>query len=57
VEAILDFARSHSVGHIIVGRSHQSWWRQMLGRSVPIRLVRDGAGFDIHIVSLEEDEP
>jgi two-component system sensor histidine kinase KdpD len=56
VDAILDFARSHSVGHIIVGRSHLPWWRQMLGRSVPLRLVKEGAGFDIHIVSLTEDE-
>jgi two-component system sensor histidine kinase KdpD len=56
VEAILDFARSHSVGHIIVGRSHQPWWKQLLGRSVPIRLVKDAVGFDIHIVSLDEEE-
>ena len=56
VDAILDFARSHSVGHIIVGRSHVAWWKQMLGRSVPLRLVKEGAGFDIHIVSLAEDE-
>jgi two-component system sensor histidine kinase KdpD len=56
VDAILDFARSHSVGHIIVGRSHLSWWKQMLGRSIPLRLVKEGAGFDIHIVSLTEDE-
>ena len=41
VEAILDFARSHGVGHIVVGRSHQPWWRQLLGRSVPLRLVRE----------------
>jgi two-component system sensor histidine kinase KdpD len=55
VRAILEFARSHSVGHIIVGRSHQPWWRQLLGRSIPLRLVKDGAGLDIHITSLEED--
>jgi len=57
VEAILDFARSHNVGQIIVGRSHQPWWKQLLGRSVPIRLVKEGVGFDIHIVSLDEEEP
>ena len=57
VDTILDFARSHSVGHIIVGRSHLSWWKQMLGRSIPLRLVKEGAGFDVHIVSLTEDEP
>ena len=57
VEAILDFARSHNVGQIIVGRSHQPWWKQILGRSVPIRLVKEAVGFDIHIVSLDEEEP
>ena len=41
VHALLDFARSHGVGHIIIGRSHQPWWRQLLGRSVPLRLVRE----------------
>jgi two-component system sensor histidine kinase KdpD len=56
VEAILDFARSHNVGHIIVGRSQQPWWKQLLGRSIPLRLVREASQFDVHIVSLE-DEP
>ncbi len=55
VEAILEFARSHNVGHIIVGRSQQAWWKQLLGRSVPLRLVREAAQFDIHIVSLEDE--
>jgi two-component system sensor histidine kinase KdpD len=56
VRAILEFARSHSVGHIIVGRSHQPWWRQLLGRSIPLRLVKDGGGLDIHIASLEDED-
>jgi two-component system sensor histidine kinase KdpD len=56
VVAILDFARSHGVGHIVIGRSHQPWWKQVLGRSVPLRLVREAAGFDMHIVSLPEEE-
>jgi two-component system, OmpR family, sensor histidine kinase KdpD len=51
VVAMLDFARSHGVGHIILGRSHQPWWRQMLGRSVDIRLLREGTGFDLHVIS------
>ena len=55
VEGILDFARSHNVGHIIVGRSQQAWWKQLLGRSIPLRLVREAAQFDIHIVSLEDE--
>jgi two-component system sensor histidine kinase KdpD len=60
VAALLDFARSHGVGHIIIGRSHQPWWRQIFGRSIPLRLVREADGFDLHIVSfapVEEEKP
>jgi two-component system sensor histidine kinase KdpD len=56
VACLLDFARAHGVGHIIIGRSHQPWWRQLFGRSVPLRLVRDAAGFDVHIVSFGAEE-
>jgi two-component system sensor histidine kinase KdpD len=58
VEALLDFARSHGVGQILIGRSQQPWWRQVFGRSVPLRLVREAEGFDVHIVAFpEETEP
>jgi two-component system sensor histidine kinase KdpD len=57
VEAILDFARSHGVGHIIVGRTRVPWWRRPFGRSVMHRLVDEAAGFDLHIVSFEDEEP
>ncbi|KFE68395.1 sensor protein KdpD [Hyalangium minutum] len=53
VEALLDFARSHGVGHIIVGRSHQPWWRRLLGRAADVRLLREGTGFDIHVVAFD----
>ena len=56
VPALLDFARSHGVGHIIIGRSQQPWWRKVLGRSVAQRLMEEAAGFDVHIVSFEEEE-
>ena len=55
VETLLDFARSHGVGQILIGRSHQPWWRQVFGRSVPLRLVREADGFDLHIVSFRDD--
>jgi len=55
VASLLDFARSHGVGHIVIGRSHQPWWRQVFGRSVPLRLVREAEGFDLHIVSFGDD--
>jgi two-component system sensor histidine kinase KdpD len=56
VASLLDFARSHGVGHIIIGRSHQPWWKQLFGRTIPIRLVQEAAGFDVHIVSFVDEE-
>jgi two-component system sensor histidine kinase KdpD len=56
VPALVDFARAHGVGHIICGRSHAPWWRQVFGRAVPLRLVREAAGFDVHIVALTDVE-
>jgi two-component system sensor histidine kinase KdpD len=53
--AILEFARSHSVGHIVVGRSYQAAWKQVLGRTLPLRLVREASGLDVHVVSTEEE--
>jgi two-component system, OmpR family, sensor histidine kinase KdpD len=56
VACLLDFARSHGVGHIIIGRSHQPWWKQVFGRSVPLRLVREASVFDVHIVAFTDEE-
>jgi two-component system sensor histidine kinase KdpD len=56
VEALLEFGRDHGVRHIVVGRSHKPWWRRMLGQSPVFRLVTEAAGFDLHIVSLEDPE-
>ena len=55
VEALLEFARDHGVRHIVVGRSHKPWWRRMLGQSPVFKLVTEAAGFDLHIVSLDQE--
>ena len=55
VAAILEFARSHNIGHIVVGRSQRPWWKQIFGRSIPLRLVREAPQFDLHIISLEDE--
>lgn len=55
VAAILDFARSHGVGQIIVGRSHQSRWRRLFRPSVVQRLVDEAVGFDLQIVSFNDE--
>lgn len=56
VPALIDFAHAHGVAHLIVGRSQQPWWRQLLGQSVTLRLAREAEGLDLHIVSLESEE-
>jgi len=54
VVALLDFARSHGVGHIIVGRSTRSRWLRLFSRSLIERLIDDAAGLDVHVTALEE---
>jgi len=54
--AMLDFARTHRVSDIIVGRSVQPWWGRLWRRSVLRRLVDEGSGLDLHIVSFEGRE-
>lgn len=54
VAAIVDFANSHSVKHIVMGYSHQPWWKRMLGGSVLFRMLRYSAFFDLYIISTPE---
>jgi len=52
VLALIDFARSHSVGLMLIGRSHQGGWRRLLGRTLDIRLVREAPDLDVQVVAL-----
>jgi two-component system, OmpR family, sensor histidine kinase KdpD len=56
VPALLEFARTHGVRHIVVGHSERPWWRRVFSSSPVLQLVQDAAGFDLHIVSLERRE-
>ncbi len=56
VSALIDFARSHGVGHLVIGRTHQPRWRQLLGLSVPLRLLHEAEDLDVHIVSVGASE-
>jgi two-component system sensor histidine kinase KdpD len=57
VAALLDFARSHGVGQIVVGRSQggHRWWQRLTGRSVVARILREGAEFDVYLTAQEDD--
>jgi two-component system sensor histidine kinase KdpD len=51
VEGILGFARAHRVTDIVIGVSDQPWYKQMIGATVPQRLVRRARDFDLHLLS------
>ena len=55
VAALLDFARSHNVAYIMIGRSHRPRWRRVVGDFVN-RMVDEVDGFDLYIVSTEEED-
>ncbi|MBI3890023.1 MAG: universal stress protein [Candidatus Wallbacteria bacterium] len=51
VDAILDFARSHRVGVILVGRSNRSRWMRLLHGDVVQRLIDEGPEFDVLVAA------
>jgi two-component system sensor histidine kinase KdpD len=55
--ALIDFARAHRVSDVIVGRTDLPWWRRLGRGTVLERLVREGEGLDLHVVSFFEEEP
>jgi two-component system sensor histidine kinase KdpD len=55
VAALLDFARSHNVAFIMIGRSRRPRWKRMVGDFVN-RMVEEAEGFDLYIISTEEEE-
>jgi two-component system sensor histidine kinase KdpD len=55
-QALLEFARSHGVAHIVLGRSLAPWWKQVLHGSVVVRLLREAEEFDLHVVPVVGEE-
>ncbi len=56
VRAMVEFAREHGVTKIIVGRTSQPFWRRMLGRTVPLRLVAAAPDLDVEIAAAAAPE-
>jgi two-component system, OmpR family, sensor histidine kinase KdpD len=55
--ALINFAKSHGVGYIVIGRSHAPWWKRLLRRAAMDQMVDAAEGFDLHIVSYNDPEP
>ncbi|HVM96668.1 MAG TPA: universal stress protein, partial [Candidatus Acidoferrales bacterium] len=56
VAALLQFARLHHVGHIMIGRSHRPWWKQVLRGSFVTRMVQAAEEFDLHVIATEDED-
>jgi two-component system sensor histidine kinase KdpD len=56
ISVLLDFARSHRVKHVILGRSRDPWWKRVLGRSFLLKLLHEAGEFDVTVASLDEEE-
>ena len=53
--ALLDFARTHRVSDLVLGRGTKAGWRRLLRRSVLDRLLDGAEGLDVHVVSFDEE--
>jgi len=56
IPVLLDFARSHRVRHVIIGRSRDPWWKKLLGRSFMLRFLEASGEFDVTLASVDEEE-
>jgi two-component system, OmpR family, sensor histidine kinase KdpD len=57
VTTLLDFARSHAVAHVLIGRTHSSLFRHLMRGDFVQRMVREADDFDLHICGLPDREP
>ena len=56
-EAILGYARRNNVTQIVLGKSHDSRWRVLAGRSLAGALLKRSGGAALHFVSAGAPEP
>jgi len=54
VATLLDFARSHAVAHVVVGRTRRPWWRRLRQPDFALRMVKEADDFDVHVVGDRE---
>ena len=54
VKAMLEFAREKNVSKVIVGRTHQPFWRRILRRDLTMRLLASARDLDVEIVGDED---
>jgi len=56
IKAWLEFAKSHNISHIIIGRVDDGWWRSLLHTDVLSALLRKSQEYDLVIMSYHKDQ-
>ncbi len=56
VQALVDFAREKGITKIIVGRTHQPFWRRWLGRDVAMGVVEKARDLDVEMIGSTDNE-
>lgn len=51
VGAVMTYARRHNVTQIVIGKSVEPRWREILGRSLAAALLREARGVAVHVVT------
>jgi two-component system sensor histidine kinase KdpD len=54
IETLLEFARSHAVSDVLIGRGQDSFLQHLFRRSFTSRMVEQAVGLDLHIASFDE---
>jgi two-component system sensor histidine kinase KdpD len=57
VATVMAYARRNNVTQIVIGKSVDSRWREVLGRSLAAALLRQARGAAIHVVTEATQEP
>lgn len=56
VRAWLDFAEKQAISQMIIGRSKNSWWREVFGFDTVHFLLRKSENFDLYVMSYHKTE-
>jgi len=57
VAAVTDYCQRNNVTQLVIGKSRDSRWRELLGRSFASAMMREARGVALHVVTERSSEP
>jgi two-component system, OmpR family, sensor histidine kinase KdpD len=56
-QTVVAAAGELAVNQIVLGESHRPRWKELVGRSIIARILRDTDGVDVHIIADRKGRP